>query len=77
MTNGRYGALDYGTLAKQGFLLGVGLFLLGELLEPIQRTAGMPVPGWEHGLLFALTVLGILAALLSPFVFGIVMPLTE
>ncbi|WP_276258558.1 hypothetical protein [Haloglomus litoreum] len=74
---GRYGNLDYGTLAKRGFLLGVGLFLLGELLEPLQHAVGLQVPGWEHGLLFYMTVLGVLVALLSPFVFGIALPLTE
>lgn len=75
--NGRYGNLNYGKLAKRGFLLGVALFLLGEVLEPLQHAAGMQVPAWEHSLLFYLTVAGVLAALLSPFVFGIALPLTE
>jgi len=74
---GRYGDLDYERLAKQGFVLGLGLFVLGEILEPLQHAAGIAVPGWEHTVLFYLTVLGVLAALLTPFVFSIVLPLTE
>jgi hypothetical protein len=37
----------------------------------------MVVPGWEHSLLFLLTVLGVLTALLAPFVFGVALPLTQ
>ncbi|WP_254821258.1 MULTISPECIES: hypothetical protein [Haloglomus] len=68
---------DYAKFAKQGFLLGVGAFLVGELTEPIQHSFGMVVPGWEHSLLFLLTVLGVLTALLAPFVFGVALPLTQ
>jgi hypothetical protein len=68
---------DYARLAQLGFLFGVGAFLVGELTEPIQHGLGMTVPGWEHSLLFLLTVLGVLTALLSPFVFGVALPLTE
>lgn len=75
--DGRYGDLDYAALAKRGFALGVGLFVFGELLEPIQHAAGMSVPAWEHGLLFWVAVAGVVTALLSPFVFGVVLPLTE
>lgn len=68
---------DYAKLAKQGFLLGLAAFVVGELTEPIQHSFGMVVPGWEHGLLFLLTVLGVLTALLAPLVFGVWLPLTR
>jgi hypothetical protein len=71
------GTTDYARLTKQGFLLGVSAFLVGELTEPVQHTLEMSVPGWEHSLLFLLTVLGVLTALLAPLVFGIALPLTQ
>jgi hypothetical protein len=76
MQNGN-STTDYARLTKQGFLLGVSAFLVGELTEPVQHSFGMVVPGWEHSLLFLLTILGILTALLSPFVFGVALPLTQ
>jgi len=39
--------------------------------------AGISVPDWERALLFDIELLGILIGLLSPFVFGILLPLTE
>lgn len=75
--HGRYGDLDYSRLTKLSFLLGLGMFVVGELGEFGIRNAGMSVPAWEHSLLMTAAWLGILLALLSPFVFGIVLPLTE
>jgi len=69
--------LNYEALTKRAFLLSLGLFVVGELTEPLQHAIHMRVPAWEHTLLFYLTVFGVLGALLSPFVFGIVLPLTE
>ena len=74
---GRYGDLDYPTLIKRSFLFGIGLFVLGELGEFASTAAGMPVPGWEHTMLMYAAGIGVLIALLSPFIFGIILPLTE
>jgi hydrogenase/urease accessory protein HupE len=74
---GRYGSLDYATLAKRGFVLGVTLFAAGALGELGLHAAGVALPAWERTLLFDAEVVGIAVALLSPLVFGIVLPLTE
>lgn len=74
---GRYGQIDYPTVTKRAFALGVGLFLLGALGEIVGHALFGTLPAWENTLLFDAEILGILIALLSPIVFGIVMPLTE
>ena len=74
---GRYGELDYSVLTKRSFLLGVTLFAIGALGELWLTAAGISVPDWERALLFDIELLGILIGLLSPFVFGILLPLTE
>ncbi|MFC7113954.1 hypothetical protein ACFQH2_01740 [Natronoarchaeum sp. GCM10025703] len=77
-TSGRYGDLNYPTLTKYGFLLGVGLFIggvVGELLF-----AGVllsDVPGWTHTLFFDMEAIGVVVAFLSVVVFGVILPLTE
>ena len=53
------------------------MFVGGEFGEFGLRTAGMTVPAWEHNLLTTAAALGIVIAAISPFVFGIVLPLTE
>jgi len=75
--SGRYGDLDYSRLTTLSFSLGLGLFLAGELGEAGIRNAGMSVPTWEHRLFLGVAGVGILVAFLSPFVFGIALPLTE
>jgi len=75
--HGRYGNIDYSRLTKLSFLLGLGMLVVGILGEFGIEKAGMSVPAWEHSLLMAMAAMGILVALLSPFVFGIVLPLTE
>ena len=74
---GRYGEMDYPTLTKRGFLLGVALFAIGAVGEMGIAAAGLSVPDWERALLFDLELLGIAIGLLSPFVFGVLLPLTE
>lgn len=74
---GTYGDLDYPTLTKRAFLLGVALFVIGGVGELGLTAAGISIPQWEQTLLFDLEVLGVVIALLSPFVFGILLPLTE
>jgi len=73
----RYGKLDYPVLTKRSFLLGVALFAIGALGGLGLTAAGIAVPEWERALLFDLEVLGILIGLLSPFIFGVLLPLTE
>ena len=74
---GRYGDLDYPKLTKGGFGLGVVLLAVGALGELALPAVVGPLPGWEEMLFFDLEVIGVALALLSPFVFGIALPLTE
>ena len=70
-------SLDYPTLTKRGFLLGLGLFVVGGLGEIVLHAAGITVPAWESTLLFDMEVLGVIIGLFAPLVFGIILPLTE
>lgn len=74
---GRYGNLDYPTLTRRSFLLGVSLLLVGLLGETLLPVVAGPLPAWEHTLFFDLEVLGILVGLFAPLTFGVVLPLTE
>ena len=74
---GATSSLDYPTLTKRGFALGVALFVIGALGEAGLAVAGVTVPQWEQTLLFDMEILGILIGLLAPFVFGVLLPLTE
>ena len=69
--------MDYPTLTKRSFLFGVGLFALGALGEFALAATGTTVPAWEHALLVDAEWIGIAIALASPFLFGILLPLTE
>lgn len=74
---GRYGKIDYATLTKRAFAAGAALFALGLLGELAISTLGMSVPNWEQTLLVDAEIAGVLVMLLSPFVFGVFMPLTD
>lgn len=74
---GRYGNLDYPTLTKRSFLLGLALFVVGAGGELVVHFLDLQLPAWEMALLFDAEVLGILVALFAPILFGIVLPLTE
>ncbi|ELZ03115.1 DUF7860 family protein [Natrialba asiatica] len=74
---GRYGSLDYARLTKTGFLLGLGVFALGAGGELAGNAFYGGLPGWEHTLFFYAEVLGLLIGFFSPWVFGILLPLTE
>lgn len=74
---GRYGNLNYSKLTKQVFLLGVVLFAVGGLGEVGGHAVFGTLPDWENTLLFDIEVLGLIIGFLSPFVFGIILPLTE
>ena len=73
----RYQQPSYGQLAKGGFLLGVLLFLVGAGGEWIIHANNLMLPAWEEALFFDMEVVGVLCFLLSPFVFGIFLPLLE
>lgn len=69
--------MDHARLAKGGFLLGLGMLLVGALGEVIGHVVLGGLPGWQDTLFFDLEVLGVLLALVSPFLFGIFLPLLE
>lgn len=74
---GRYGNLDYPKLTRTGFLLGLALITIGLGTELVAHSLHYQLPAWEETLLFDMGVIGILLFLLSPLVFGVVLPLTE
>jgi uncharacterized membrane protein YvlD (DUF360 family) len=74
---GRYGDLDYPSLTKRSFLVGVFLIVVGEAGDAFLSQSGGSVPAWEQQVLVSAAILGVLIALVSPFLFGIVLPLTE
>jgi len=73
----QYRDMDHATLAKRGFFLGVGLFALGALGEVGGHAVVGTLPALVDTLLTDMEALGILLALFSPLVFGIVLPLLE
>lgn len=74
---GRYGDVDYARLTKGGVLFGVSLFLLGAGGEWAIHAMSMQAPAWEDALFFDLEVIGLLIFAISPFLFGVFLPLTE
>lgn len=75
--DGRYGRLNYRRLTKRGMLLGAGLFMCGLVGEIAVHVVDLGVPGWGDTLLFDAELVGVAVLLLTPFVFGIFLPLTE
>ncbi|PCR90154.1 DUF7860 family protein [Natrinema ejinorense] len=73
----RYGNIDFAHLAKAGFLLGLGLFALGTGGEYIGHAMWGQLPAWENTLLYISAVIGLLTAFFSPWIFGVILPLTE
>jgi hypothetical protein len=69
--------LDEKWLTKYGFLTGVGMILAGVLGHTVVAAVAGPLPAWEQTLFTDLEALGILTALLSVFVFGVIVPLTR
>ena len=74
MTNGN---LDYPRLTKLGVGSGLALFAIGALGMFVAPAVVGPLPGWERSLFFDAEALGVVVTLLSPFVFGILLPLIE
>lgn len=70
---GQHEALDYPTLTKAGFLIGLALFLGGAIRGTVLST-GL---GWLSTVFLDLEAIGLLVGFFSPFLFGILLPLTE
>ncbi|GAA0721008.1 putative YccA/Bax inhibitor family protein [Halorubrum trapanicum] len=74
---GRYGDIDYSKATKRAFAVGAVLFTFGVVADVYLRSTGAAVPAWEQTLLVEAEMFGVLVMLLAPFVFGILLPLTE
>lgn len=74
---GRSDGLDYGYWAKTGFLLGLGLFALGAAGEILGHVAFGSLPAWENRLFTYSEGAGLVIGFCSPWIFGVVLPLTE
>lgn len=70
-----HGRVTYGELAKGGFVLGLVVFALGATGELAIQAHLLQGQAWVQTLLFGLEITGIPIFLLSPFVFGIALPL--
>jgi len=66
--------LDYPDVAKYGTLASLALLVVGAAGTTLGR--GL-LPGWELTLLLDLEILGVLGIVVCPFLFGVVLPLTE
>lgn len=74
---GRYGELDYAYLTKAGFLLGLGLFTFGAGGEIVGHALFGTIPAWEDTLFTYSEGVGLLVGFFSPWIFGVLLPLTE
>lgn len=74
---GRYRNIDYAKLTKTSVLLGVSLIVIGFLGEVALGMSTVHAPGWVDTVLVDAEFLGIIVALLSVFIFGILLPLRE
>ncbi|WP_121742642.1 DUF7860 family protein [Natronorubrum halophilum] len=74
---GRYGNLDYPLLIKAGFLTGLSLFTLGAGGELLGSMLFETLPAWEHTLFLYSEALGLVVAFFTPWIFGVLLPLTE
>lgn len=73
---GRYGNIDYPRSVKRGVLTGLFLLTVGEIGGYVADVY-VALPAWEEVLFLDIAVLGLLIFVLSPILFGIVLPLTE
>ncbi|MCY4729899.1 hypothetical protein KY092_04920 [Natronomonas gomsonensis] len=74
-TGGR--SLDHARLAKLGFLVGVGLFAVGAVGEIGGHAVLSTVPATLDTVFFGMETLGVVIGLVTPIVFGAVLPLIE
>lgn len=68
---------DYSRVTKLGIGSGLTLFAVGALGLLVAPAVVGPLPAWERTLFFDAEALGVVVTLLSPFVFGILLPLIE
>jgi len=73
---GRYGTIDYPSFVKRGVLVGLALMFVGELGGYLAENY-VSISGWEETLFLLLAGVGLLMFVISPILFGIVLPLTE
>lgn len=73
----QHSSLDYARFAKLGFLLGLVLLVIGAGGGLAAHAYFTPVPAWEDALFVDLEIIGVLLGLLSPLLFGVVLPLVE
>lgn len=71
------GNLDYPRLTKLGIGSGLTLFTVGALGLLVAPAVVGPLPAWGQTLFLDAEALGLVVTLLSPFVFGILLPLVE
>jgi hypothetical protein len=69
--------LDYTLWLKRSFGGGLLAFIGSLLILKFGPQMVGPLPGWEQTLFWDLSVIGLLIAFFSPFIFGIVLPLLE
>lgn len=72
-----YNTFDHERWAKGGFFLGLSLLLVGAFGEIIGNLVFGGIPGWENTLFVYSEGIGVLLGFFSPFIFGIVLPLTK
>lgn len=77
MGHAHSGSLDYAHWAKLGFLIGLGLFVVGVGGEIVGHSVTGTLPAWENTLFTYAEGVGLVAGFFSPIVFGIVLPLIE
>lgn len=71
---GHGASLDYPAWTKRATALGVILFLVGAITEALFHGR---LPAWAETIFFDMEIVGVLIFLISPFLFGIILPLTE
>jgi hypothetical protein len=70
-------SIDHAQWAKTGFLIGLGLFLLGASGEILGHSLVGTLPAWENTLFTYSEAIGIAIAFFSPWIFGVALPLLE
>ncbi|GGL48209.1 DUF7860 family protein [Halocalculus aciditolerans] len=71
---GRYGSIDYPAVVKTGTLASLALVAIGFAGAALGAST---LPAWSVSLFTDAEAVGALGVLFVPFVFGVVLPLTE
>jgi hypothetical protein len=69
--------IDYSRWAKTGFLLGLGLLLIGAGGEIFGRMLFGTIPAWEDTMFVWMEGIGLTIGFFSPWVFGVALPLAD